>query len=161
MRKNLTLPTLIVLLIALLAAGACSLVAPPPEDAPITVKIHFKVEKKNGNTHLKMYDTFKRKRVVDTLETLVMPGDTVIWEPTNFFSRIKVVEKIGSEEKGKIINMDAEQIPGTRNFRLIIPENAPIPSEREKYDIEFKDRQGRTWKIDPYLRIPRERPTTQ
>jgi len=155
MKKNLLLLTGIVFLTTILIAGSCKPVVQPPEEGPKKVKIHLKVVKEDGDKHLKMYDSNKPgTKAVDALETLVMPGDTVVWEPTILLSRIKNIEKIGTETKGNIITMDAEPVPGTRNFRLIIPENAPIPSEREKYEIKFKDRKGRTWTIDPYLRIP-------
>ena len=157
MKKNLTFLTGIVFLITILVAGACKPAVPPPAKGPKEVKIKLKVKKIDGEKHLKMYDSNKRSiKVVDTLETLVMPGDTVVWEPRRFLGRIKKIEKISPETEGDIINKDAELIPGTKNFRLIIPVDAPIPSEREKYDIEFEDKSGETWTIDPYLRI---RPT--
>ena len=157
MKKILTHLTGIVFLITILVAGGCS---PEGNNGALTkgpkkVTIKLKVKKRNGKKHLKMYDSNKPdNKVVDSLETLVMPGDTVVWEPRRFLGRIKKIEKIGPESEGDIINIDAEQIPGTNNFRLIIPNDAPIPSEREKYDIIFKDRHDSTHTIDPYLRIP-------
>ena len=153
MKKILTLPTVIVFLITILAAGACS---PVPPKGPKKVTIYLKAKKINGEKHLRMYDSNNPgNKVIDTLETLVNPGDTVVWK-LKFLSRIKEIDKIGPKATGKIINKDAEKIPHTKEFKLIIPVDAPIPSEREKYDIKFKYKDGRIWTIDPYLRIPRQ-----
>ena len=154
MKKILTVPTVIVFLITILIAGGCSPAGPVPSEGSKKVKIHLKAVKKDGKKHLKMSDSKKPDIVVvDTLETLVMPGDTVVWELKRF-SKIEKIEKIGPNTPGEILNKDAEQIPGTTSFRFIIPDDAPIPSKREKYDITFVDKRGKTWTIDPYLKIP-------
>ena len=88
------------------------------------------------------------------LKRMAKPGDTVVWEPKRNFSRIKKLVKIGSDTSGEIIREDAESVEGTKNFRLIIPEDAKRPSPREKYYIIFIDNKGDTIKIDPHLIIP-------
>jgi hypothetical protein len=72
------------------------------------------------------------------------------------FSSIEKIEKIVPVTTGKIIIKDAENIPGTKNFGLKIPGDAPFDT-REKYNIVFVDKKNSiTWPIDPYLRIPKE-----
>jgi len=157
MKKILTLLAGIVFLIIILVAGGCNPAVPPSVDGPKEVKIYLKAIEIAGEMHLEMYDSNKPKRIViDTLETRVNPGDTVVWK-LKLLSGIKEIDKIGPKTPGKIINKDAEKIPGTKKFGLKIPDDAPIHSEREKYDIVFVDKKYNiAWPIDPYLRIPRE-----
>jgi hypothetical protein len=154
MKKILTLLTGIVFLIAILIAGACRSDEPK---GPKEVYIYLmKASEQNGTMHLKMYDSNDTTIViVDTLVTDVQPGTKVIWTFVKD-SGIKKVEKIGPKNGSgnKIIKRDATRILFTKKFKLKIPKDAPIPSEREKYDIVFVDKGGNTWKIDPYLRIP-------
>ena len=166
MKKNLTHLTGIVFLITILVAGGCSNPADdngkeetPQEVAgldeiPKKVTIYLKAIKIKGEKHLEMYDSNNPDIVVvDSLVTLVNPGDTVVWEIISYW-RMKKITKIGRPTKGEIIDKDAEPIPDSKNFSLIIPEDAPVPSEKEKYDIEFKGWFGKIWPIDPYLKIP-------
>jgi len=157
MKKILTHLTGIVFLITILLACACGPPVPPPAKSPKTVTIHLKVKKVDGVKHLRMHNSNKPgHKVIDTLETLVMPGDTVIWKPKTFLGRIKKLEKISPENLGEIFKENAHSIPGCIDMRFIVPVNAPIPSKREKYDIEFVDKKDSTYVIDPYLRIPKE-----
>lgn len=171
MKKILTHLTGFAFLITILLAGACSRGENPPLSSsenngsaivdkdstrdPKTVTISLKAIRKDGGKHLEMYDSNKPGDVVvDNLETLVMPGDTVVWEIISQW-RMKKITKIGRQTKGVIIDKDANPIPGTKSFNLIIPEDAPWDT-KEEYDIEFKGWLGKTWPIDPYLRIPKE-----
>ncbi len=43
-----------------------------------------------------------------------------------------------------------------KKYQYRVPRNAPEPSEKEKYDIVFLDKDGNPYKIDPYLRLPRQ-----
>ena len=168
MKKILTFLTGIVLLITILVAGACNSASNPEElnepnepnelqepREPETVTIYLKAIRTNGGKHLEMYDSNDHDNVVvDSLETLVMPGDTVVWEIISQW-RMKKMTKIGRQTPGKILDKNAEQIPDSKNFSLIIPDNAPW-DKTEKYDIEFKGWLGKTWTIDPYLKLPRQ-----
>jgi len=155
MKKILT-PTVIVFLITLLFAGGCS--SPQPL-TPAKITIYLKVIEINGEKHLEMYDSYDiTNAVVDTLTTDVWPKDKVIWVPLDG-GGIKKIKKIGPEKKGKIIDKDARKMLFSKKFKLKIPKDAPIPSAKEKYDIVFEDKDGTTWPIDPYLRIPPEDPT--
>lgn len=154
MKKKLIFLTGIVLLITVLAAGACNRDAKPSDSE--TVKIYLKATTINGKKHLKMYDSNDRSVVViDSLHIAnVEPGDEVIWK-LKWFSGVKKVKEIGPGKPGKIIDKNAEIIPGSKKFKLKIPDNAPRDS-KEKYDIIFEDKDGNTWHIDPYLRIPKK-----
>jgi hypothetical protein len=110
-----------------------------------------------GKMHLKMYDSNNPDIVVDTLETLVEPGTTVFWVALDD-SGIRKLKKISPKNgPDKIITGNASGFLYTLftgKKKLKIPDNAPKPSDREKYDIKFKDTDGETWTIDPYLKIP-------
>jgi hypothetical protein len=152
MKKNLTLLTGIVFLITILLAGACS---PAKGKEPKKVKIYVQAYEKDGKMHLKMYDSNDPSIVViDTLHTKVWPGTKVIWKLVKD-SGIKKLEKIGPKAPGRVINKDAKKIPGTKKFQFKIPDNAPDNTE-DKYDIKFTDKNGDSYTIDPYLRIPRK-----
>ena len=170
MKKILTHLTGIVFLITILVAGGCgnskkqndsikeAKELAEVQDEPTTVTIYLKAIRTKGKKHLEMYDSNDPNIVVvDNLETLVMPGDTVVWEIISQW-RMKKMTKIGRQTTGEIIDKDAEQIPDSKNFSLIIPDDAPWDTT-EKYDIEFKGWLGRTWTIDPYLKIPPKPPT--
>jgi len=154
MKKILTLPTVTLFLVAILFAGGCKPESPSTR-GPKKITIKLKAVEINGEMHLKMSDSNGKKGVIDTLETLVIPGDSVIWK-LKLFSGIEKIDTISPKTAGKIMNKKAENIPGTKRFGLKIPDNAPMPSQREKYNIVFKDRDGHQWPIDPYLRIPKE-----
>jgi len=164
MKKNLTFLTGIVFVITiLLACGSSPANDNGKEEAPqklagldeIPKKVIITIEaiKIGGVKRLVMYDSNNPDIVVvDNLETIVNPGDTVCWEIVSSW-KLKKIEKIGPKTYGNIINKDAEPIPGTKSYRLIIPENAPWDT-KEKYDIECKGWIGKAWPIDPYLRVP-------
>ena len=161
MKKILTLLTGIVFLITILIAGGCK--SAGDNDQPILLRGEVTIYlmeafEKNGKKHLRMYDSNNPDIiVVDTLETLVKPGTKVIWVALDE-SGIEKLKKIGPKQRGDIIRKDAAGFLYTlftKKKKLKIPDNAPIPSEREKYDIKFKYKDGKTWTIDPYLKIPR------
>jgi len=154
MKKNLTLPTVTLFLVAILFAGGCNS-AQPVHRGPKVIRIKLKAVEINGEMHLKMSDSNGKKGVIDTLETIVIPGDSVIWQ-LKFLSGIEKIDTISPKTAGKIMNKKAGNIPGTKKFGLKIPDNAPVPSPREKYNIVFEDKDGHQWPIDPYLRIPKE-----
>ena len=148
MKKNLTFLTGIVLLITFLVSGACN---SAKENDFKRVIIYLQAHETNGGKHLKMYDSNdKTIVVVDTLHTEVRPGTKVIWKLVKD-SGIEKVEKIGPKNPGEIIIKDATRILFTKKFKLKIPKKAT--SGEEKYDIKFKDMDGNTVPIDPYLRI--------
>lgn len=158
MKKIITHLTGIVLLIAILIAGGCKQTATDENEgfAPQSkeVKIYMRAIKKAGKKHLKMYDTNDRgHKVVDMLKTEVQPGSIVIWERT-WFSRIEEIKSISSKiDNGLIFTKDAQPIPGTKRFKLEVPQDVSSGYEEEYY-IEFVDKKGKTWTIDPHLIIP-------
>lgn len=153
MKKILTHLTAIVLFIAGLITGSCQQAVQLPPRGPEKVKIYLRAIKKDGKKHLKMHNHYdKENKKIDTLETLVNPGDTVVWELRNI-SRIENIIKISPSEPGVIMSEDATPIQGTKSFMFIVPENIQSKTEREKYDIKFLHKQGDTITIDPYLKI--------
>lgn len=154
MKKILTLPTVLVFLITILFAGGCS--SDEPKNSKEVYIYLMKAFEQNGKMHLKLYDSNDPDSVVvDTLVTDVQPGTKVIWMLVED-SGIKKLKKIGPKKAGIILDNDAKRILFTKKLKLKIPDDAPIPGEREKYDIVFVDKDGNTWPIDPYLRIPRQ-----
>lgn len=154
MKKILKFLTGIVFILAILVACSYSEAVTPLEEGPKKVTIHVKAVKIDGKKHLEMYDSNKPELIViDTLETVVNPGDTVVWK-IDYGWRIRKIEKIGPQNPGNIFNRDAELIPGTRDFRIIIPEDAQ--AGREKYDIYSKGWLMSPWGIDPYLKLPEQ-----
>jgi hypothetical protein len=155
MKKNLIFPTVTLFVIAILFAGGCKSAVPGPYDNPKKVIIYLKAVRIDGKKHLEMSDSNNPdSTVIDSLATIVNPGDTVVWEITSF-RRIKKIEKIGRKTPGQIINKDAEQIPDTKKYKLVVPADAPYDT-KEKYDIKFKGWVSKSTTIDPYLRIPKE-----
>ena len=162
MKKNLTFLTGIVFLITILVAGGCESETEDDPKVPLRGEVTIylmKAFEDDSGKHLKMYDSnYPDSIVVDTLETLVEPGTKVFWVVLND-SGIKKLKKISPKDgPGKIITGDATGFLYTlftKKKKLNIPDNAPKPCEREGYDIMFKYKDGKTWKIDPYLKIPR------
>ena len=159
MKKILTHLTGIVFVITILAAGSCNQTSEQNGPQALaaeseTVKIYLKAVKKNGEMHLKMYNSYNRgNKVIDKLESVVPAGSKVIWERT-WFNGIKEIKEISSTGgEGNIFINGAKPIPGTKRFMLEIPEDVS-PGEEEEYDITFvAKRDNKEWKIDPYLRI--------
>jgi hypothetical protein len=157
MKKNLTFLTGIVLLITVLVAGGFS---PAGDDdsskASKTVIIYLKaIEKEDGGgKYLEMSDSNDNSPVADSLHSAdVEPGTKVIWKLADD-SGIKKVKKIGPKNKGDVITKNARRFLFLfGNKKLKIPDTAPWDTT-EKYDIEFKDTDGKVWHRDPYLRIP-------
>jgi hypothetical protein len=172
MKKNLVLLTGIVFLITILAAGGCSKGNKPNgSEKEIIIKnstrviiikdstrveIHLKDTLIDGEKHLKMYDSNDPDNVVvDSLYTWVLPGMKVIWK-FDRQSGIKNIKKIGSSKEGrKIFKEDARKKFLSKKFKLRIPNDAPWETT-EEYDIKFEDKDGKTWLIDPYLRLPKQ-----
>ncbi len=164
MKRNLILLTGIVFLSTVLAAVGCSqegydgkqIVAEGVviiEDST-RVKIYVRDTLIDGKKHLKMYDSNDPDNVVvDSLYTWVVPGMKVIWK----FKRphgIKNFKKIGSSKGDQnIFKEDARKRFLIKSFKLEIPDDAKWDT-KEEYDIKFVDKDGNTWPIDPYLRIP-------
>lgn len=154
MKKILTHLTGIVFLITILLAGACNQQDQPMEKGPKKVIITLKAVKINGEKHLEMYDSNNPDNIViDKLETLVYPGDTVVWQIISGW-KLKKVERIGPVNPGKIIVKDADQVPDSKALILVIPKDAPWDTI-EKYDIKCKGWISK-WEIDPYLKLPKE-----
>ena len=149
MKKILTLQTGIVFLITILIAGGCS--NGNKLDNTTKVEIYVKAKEQDGRMHLEMYNAkHPDKKVVDSLYTDVLPGYTVIWKKVDQ-SGIKKVNHIRPiKENGKIFSEDAREVKDL--YQLIIPPDATPGIE--KYEIVFTDKDGITWCIDPYLRIP-------
>ncbi|MEN8203968.1 MAG: hypothetical protein ABFS28_15320 [Bacteroidota bacterium] len=159
MKKNLILLTGIVFLIAVLVAGGCcnskkekGLTNSENE----TTRVHIYLKDTlliDGSMHLLMHDSKKPEDVVvDSLETVVYPGDTVVFYKAHK-SKVKKVEDIRQIEEvfelfSEIVKVDSGL------YVLIIDPYAP-DSIRVKYEIDFTVKQDTTiWTIDPYLKIP-------
>ena len=165
MKKILTHLTGIVFLFAILIAGGCSQDSGSRPIGNNKVEIYCKAFVENGVLKFEMSDSKDDTKVVAKLTkddnkklvanhiTNVEPGNKVIWIWTDD-SVIKKFVKIGPPIPGEIITGNAKRILFSKKLKLKIPRNAPIPSEKEKYDIEFKDKDGKLHKIDPYLKIP-------
>ena len=157
MKKILILLTGIVFVITILAAGGCSPASNhDPSKGLEEVTIYLKVDEKDGEMRLKMYDSNKPDSiVVDDLYTDVKDSTKVIWALADQ-SGIRRIKKIGPKKPGgQIIIEDASGIFLTKKKKLKIPDNQ-TPGNEEAYYIKFKDTDGNTWTIDPYLRIPKK-----
>ena len=151
MKKKLLLLTGIAFSLAILAAGGCSNSEGPKDTSE--VYIYLKVIDINGEKHLQMFDSNDRNIVViDTLHTQVQAGTKVFWALAES-SGISSIKKIGPKNpNGNIIPGDASGVIFTKKKKLKIPKNAK--SGEEGYYIKFKDEDGKTTTIDPYLKIP-------
>lgn len=151
MKKMLILLKGIAFILAVLAAGGCSNIDGPKDSSE--VYIYLKVIEINGEKHLQMFDSNNRNIVViDTLHTQVQAGNKVFWALAES-SGISSIKKIGPKHpNGNIIPGDATGVMFTKKKKLKIPKNAI--SGEEAYYIKFKDADGKTTTIDPYLKIP-------
>jgi hypothetical protein len=116
------------------------------------VRIYLRSIEKNGGKHLAMFDS-NHNGDIDSLETRVQTGGTVIWK-LDRFSRIKSITKIYSknEDRNVFIN-DARKRFLCKGFKLTIPKDI-TREEREEYIIVYRDRGDKAdVKIDPYLRV--------
>ena len=164
MKKILTHLTGIGFLLAILIAGSCNRATTPkdgtdgnagmavvkPDSTIIT--IFLKDREILGTMHLEMSDSKKPQcPVIDNLETLVYPGDSVIWKKAKN-SKIDEILHIRPVEKGGIIFPEEPTLDKSL-FKIKIPENA-IPGI-EKYEIVFTVKNDTTiYTVDPYLKIP-------
>ena len=165
MKKNLTTLTGIVLFIAILAAGGCDKGSKKGKSTTdvnnkiqlIDVTIYLEAINDNGNYHLKMYNSYDQNNPeIDDLITEVKPGTIVTWDLVNNSGISEIMRIIPLTKKGKIMKKDAKPVPETNKHEYKVPSNAPVPSEKEKYLILFKDMDGHPHLIDPYLKIPKE-----
>lgn len=167
MKKNLTSLTGIVLLFAIMIAGACTTtdngdkksegIEPGTKGSPIVLSdpnviIYLEDTLINGRKHLLMWDSNdKLHKVIDNLTTDVQAGDIVHWRTIN--GSIKKINNIRPvEAKGNIFRVEAQTDSLRAAYQLKIPDDASPGIE--KYEIVFTDRDDRTWCIDPHLRIP-------
>jgi len=161
MKKILTPLTGIVIIITILFAGACKDRTKSGEqttatrDDPTSVSIYLKDTFMNGSEHLLMYDSKKpHDKVIDSLETVVYPGDTVVFKKAHK-SDVKEVTDIRLVLP--VFNIYSETVlddSGLYVFR--IDTSAPWDT-RAKYEIDFIVKQDTTlWNIDPHLVIPPE-----
>jgi hypothetical protein len=171
MKNILTLPTGIVILITVLAAGGCrnsnkkndspkeEILNDSPKQGILndsTVVVYLKAIDQGGRKHLKMYNgKDSLNAVVDSLYTVVYPGYTVIWKKAHK-SDIKKINQIRPIKKnGKIFSEGAREVKDL--IQITIPSDAE--PDTIKYDIVFTDKDDIIWCIDPYLRIPPGGPT--
>ncbi len=173
MKKNLILLTGIVFLITILAAGGCSTGKKQNgstpvvnladsteaekglkavEDDPTTVIIYLKDREINGIMHLEMSDSRKPDcSVIDNLETVVTPGDTIIFKKAQH-SKVKEVTNIRVEYKVEKISLEDFRVDSGL-YVLVLDPHGPW-NIIVKYDIEFFIKKDTTYTIDPYLKIP-------
>ncbi|MFO7852347.1 MAG: hypothetical protein ACQERS_14320 [Bacteroidota bacterium] len=174
MKKNLTLLTGIVLFITILIAGACGPAGNEKDSSEGTddsskkggalkqlrepdVKIFLKeIVEIDGEMHLKMANSYAPDSIViDSLYTNVNPNDTVMWiaPPPSGIQEIIDVRPVVRD--GKIFKEAAieSSYNDQKVFMYVVPGDAK-PGTEEKYEIEFKDKEGNSGTIDPHLRIP-------
>ncbi len=157
MKKILTLLTGIVLLIAILIAGACSSdKVPQARDDLSIVKIYVKATKINDENHLLMYDSNNYKiRVVDDLVTDVKDNTQVFWMLADSSGLKKIMKIRPKDPVGNIITKKATGIWLFNNYKKYIVPDKQTPDDKDRYYIKVKDMNGEKWEIDPYLRIRR------
>lgn len=168
MKKNLILLTGIVFLMAVLAASGCKqgstptngndtttaypFFMPPSHDSTI-VDIFLKDTVIGEEMHLLMSDSRKpHNAVIDSLITIVYPGDTV-----NFYrgqnSKVKEVTKV--ELVLPIFPIHSEDIRVDHLLYTLIIDTIAPGDTIAKYGIWFVVKPDSTiYDIDPYLRIP-------
>lgn len=162
MKKILTPPTGIVLLIAILIAVGCNKADDPdkPIKYPEKVTIFLKAYEDGEEMKLLMYDSKDETEIVaEEHYADVGPGTNVVWrraEDSGIRSLKKVAPKL---DKGPIFPGEAKTILLSVRLRIRVLDDAPVPSEEEKeivekYEIIFKDKKyNKEWSTDPYLRI--------
>ena len=152
MKKISTHLTGTVLLVAVLIAGGCKKAT--GQNNLKKVDIYCKAVIVDGTIQFSMYASNDPTNVGSDIVTNVEPGTRVTWLWTED-SEIQKFVKIVPQNTGRIMPGPAKRVPLTQKLRLKVPNNAPVPSPQEKYDIEFVDEDGHTWPpIDPYLKIP-------
>ena len=163
MKKNLTLLTGIVILFAIMIAGGCNDINTLQildEDPSITVVLNAAVQRKDMRKHLEMYNSYDSDSlVVDTLVTVVSPGDTIIWDKKSSSGIKEILHVRPMENIGNIFPEPAKEVSYNKKkvFMHIVPKNAT--KGEVKYEIVFEDEDKNTWCIDPHLRIPPARVT--
>ena len=154
MKKNFTLSTGIVFIIAILSAGGCK----SAKDDKVTnedlsynkVIIYLRSVEVQGEKHLYLYDSNGTK-AIDSLITDVKPGADVFWELERK-SGIKKIMKINSSHGVRnIFKEDPSGVPFSKAFQLKLKNDV---HDSEKYDIKVRLEDNTEKTIDPYLRIP-------
>jgi len=164
MKKNLTVLTGIVFVIAMLVSDGCVQSTDSESEnkkeyystdlgpASKDVDIFLKEKLVDGRMHLEMYDSRDTtKKVVDSLETVVFSGSTIQWKKAAK-SEIEAVHHIRLIEADSIFSVTRDSIGLMSLHKLIIPDSVAV--DTIKYEIVFTVKHdGGTWCIDPYLRI--------
>jgi hypothetical protein len=161
MKKLLTILAGIVLIITILAAGGCNKGPENKADASAaddSLTIYLTDSLMRGSKHLFMSDSRKPGcGVIDNLQTVVNPGDTVFFKKGKN-SRVKTVDTIYQVENidtvFNVLNFNVLDSKGKVLYVLEIDSLTPTDTI-VKYVIEFTVKQDTTiYIIDPYLRIP-------
>jgi plastocyanin len=99
----------------------------------------------------------RSKKVIDTLETLVYPGDTVRWVKAkraelNRVHQVRILDSSPWDTSDSCLA--GEEIETLRGpyIEFVIPSDAD--SGIVKYEIIFQDKDKNYWYIDPQLKIP-------
>jgi hypothetical protein len=176
MKRNLIVLTGIVFVIVL-AAGGCKQGAESqgttddkgatkvvrsfmydPADST-TVEIYLKDTLIGCMKHLEMYDEkfpgVAGDRVIDSLETVVRRGYTVVWKKTHKaeikkIHHIRIMDSTPWNLSDTCIVISEDSTKAL--FHLKIPSDADTGTV--KYEIIFEDKDDNIWSIDPYLKIP-------
>ncbi len=157
MKKILTHLTGIVLLITILMAGGCSPAKVPQastEDLSVVI-IYVKAVKVKEENHLEMYDSGDLgNRVIDELETYVDDSTKIYWMLADDSGLEKIKKVKPKNTGGKIMPGPAKGIWFLKHYKKHVVPGNQKSGDTQEYLIRVKDLDGKTWEIDPYLKIP-------
>jgi hypothetical protein len=166
MKKVLTLPTVIVLLFAILFAWSCAAPIAPPSGPPIKITCEA-VEAEDGSLLFSMWDendhvfathspTPKESLKFEAdLLTDVEASKVVQWKWSRTSEVKKFVEIGPSDSKPKIFPGKADPQTPARRVLTIVTLNSAKVADEDRYYIKFIWK-GETVTIDPHLRVPKE-----
>jgi hypothetical protein len=123
------------------------------------VKIYLRSVLKNEVNHLALFDS-NRNGDIDNLETVVKPGDTIIWK-SDCCSVIKSITRIYSkEDKHTVFISQPKKRLLCKGFKLRLEIPEVKEERREKYTIECILCDNMPLITDPYIRVPPPPPKT-
>lgn len=120
-----------------------------------TVSIFLRSVESEKGSQLALFDS-NRNFGINDLETLVSPGDMVVWKP-DCLSGIKDITAIKAKsEKNTLFGNKPVKRRFCKGFYLLIPKD--IKEGREAYAIEYTSCDGKKYLIDPYIKVKPPQP---